>query len=93
MKACEFWEIYNKYCAKNITPNFNVKDHPVGGDSGYFEVGVFQNEEGIWCIERTIERSNCPHHDEYTSEEECFSAFLCLYGSQLTQIGFPGEML
>ena len=58
MKVQEFWSIYNARCKRLETPSFYLRDYPLSGDHGYFEVSIFQNEKGIWCIESTIERSN-----------------------------------
>ena len=70
-----------------------MKDHPLSGDHGAYEIAVFQNEAGKWCIESTIERSNNSRHDEFDMEEECFENLLRRHGWKLSQIGFPKNML
>lgn len=76
MTSKEFWSIYNRNCRKNESANLSVKDHALSGDHGAFEIGVFQNEAGIWCLERTIERSNNSYRKEFATEEECFDSVL-----------------
>lgn len=93
MTSKEFWRIFNQYCRKNQTANCSMKDHPLSGDHGAYEIAVFQNEAGKWCIESTIERSNNSHHDEFDTEEECFENLLSRHGWNLSQIGFPKNML
>ncbi len=88
MTSKEFWSIYNRNCRKNESANLSVKDHPLSGDHGAFEIGVFQNEAGKWCIEQTIERSNNSRHKEFDTEEECFDFLLRRHGWGLERIGF-----
>ena len=76
----EFWDIYNKHYKKFTSPGFQVVDHPIGGDSGYFVIGIFKNDNGKWCIEKTRERCSTPYHKEYDSEEEAVEDILyCCY--------------
>lgn len=93
MTNSEFWNIYKKYCKKNETASFSLKDYPLSGDHGEYEAAVFKNEEGIWCIESTIEHSNDSRHCEFSSEEECFAKLCGKYGWNLINIGFPREKL
>lgn len=69
MKINEFWEIYNKHYKKFTSPGFQVVNYPLGGDSGCFMRSIYKNDEGRYCIDITVERSNTPHHKEYDSEE------------------------
>ncbi len=84
MKKEEFWKLYNEKYKGNIRGPVLIQDKPVGGDSGCFIFGCFQNEHGVWCIEETMERSNTPHHKEYSSEEEAFDDFLYIVHSHST---------
>jgi len=93
MKNIEFWNIYKQFCKKNESPSFSCKEYPLSGDHGVYEVAVFQNEDGVWCIESTIEHSNNSRHREFVSEEECFSKLFSRYGWDLERIGFPMEKL
>lgn len=93
MNKKEFWTLYNQYCRMNATANFSVKDRPLSGDHGCFEVAVFENKEGKWCKETTIERSNNSHHVEYDSEEECLLNLLRQYRWQFEEHGMPKAIL
>ena len=93
MNSSEFWNTYNQLCKKNESPSCSFKDHPLSGDHGSFEVAVFQNEEGKWCIESTIERSNDSRHNEFDSEEECFRRLLKVQKWDLENMGFPKRLL
>lgn len=68
----EFWSIYNRHCKQKESPSLSVKDHPLSGDHGAFEMGVFQDDAGKWCVERTIEHSNNSYRKEFETEEDCF---------------------
>lgn len=74
----EFWDIYNKYYKRFISPGFQVVDYPLGGDSGCFQLGIYKNENGKCCIDKTLERSNTPYHREYDSEENAVDDLLYL---------------
>ena len=76
MTSKKFWRLYNKWRKKNKNAGFLVIDHHITGDHGFFEIAVFKNEAGKWCIEETIERSNNCRHDEYETEKECFERLL-----------------
>lgn len=84
MKKDEFWKLYNEKYKNNMRGPVYIQDKPVGGDSGAFIFGCFQNEHGIWCIEETMERSNTPIHMEFSSEEEAFDVFLEIVHSHST---------
>ena len=76
MKAEQFWKIFKEELKSNLygyAPIFI--DKPTGGDGGFFLAGLFKNDNGIWCIEETMERSNQPIHTEYDSEEEAVKRF------------------
>ena len=65
----EFWKIYNENYKKYESPGFQVVDHPLSGDTGYYLCSIYVNENGKYCIDKTMERSNTPYHYEYDSEE------------------------
>lgn len=76
MLVHEFWEVYNKHYKQFVSPSFCVVDHPLSGDTGYFLCSIYANEAGTFCVDRSIERSNTPHHREFESEEEAVKYML-----------------
>lgn len=76
MKAKEFWKIYDKKYQMYESASFSLKTEKLKGDRGYFETAIYQ-ENGIWYIEKTIERSNDVARIAYDSEDEAFDDLMC----------------
>ena len=76
MNAEKFWTVYNSIYKKYEFIGFRAVAGPVDPDSQYFEEGLFQNEEGKWCVEETSERGKKPFHWEFGSEEEAVETVL-----------------
>ena len=53
-----------------------LRTHPLTCDHGYFEMSIYKNSYGVWCIDRTLERSNTPSHSWFASENEAFDYLL-----------------
>lgn len=88
MKKDEFWQIYNEKYKNHIQPGVAIADYPLGSDCGIFIYSCFENEKGVWCIEKTRERCNTPYHEEYESEDEAFDNFIEIVHSHSTLDGF-----
>ena len=88
MKKDEFWKLYNEKYKNKMQPGVAIADYPLGSDCGIFIYSCFENENGVWCIEKTRERCNTPYHDEYESEDEAFDYFLSIVHSHSTEDGF-----
>ena len=77
MKKEEFWKLFNeKY--KNHMQAVAVCDSPLGGDCGFWQISCYQNKDGIWCTEETIERCKYPQHIEHATEDNAFDYFLSM---------------
>lgn len=74
MTEKDFWKLYNqKY--KGHT-DIIIENRPIGGDGGFFKMGIYKNKDSLWCIEETVERSDTPRQITYKSEKEAFCRFL-----------------
>lgn len=78
MSIDEFWKLYNREYKRFISPGFSVVDYPLAGDTGCFRISIYINENGKYCVDRTIERSNNTSHREYDSEELAVEKILSL---------------
>lgn len=76
MRCDEFWNIYESEYKKYESPGFQVLNYPLGGDTGCFRQSIYQNEEGKWCVNETVERCNHPHHKEFEIEEQAVEYIL-----------------
>lgn len=74
MTEKEFWRLYNQKYKGHM--NIIVENRPIGGDGGFFKIGIYKNKDNIWCIEETVERSDTPRQKTYKSETEAFNCFL-----------------
>ncbi len=86
-------DIYNKKCKKNESIGFSIKNYPLTGDHGCFEIGLFQNEQKKWCMESTIENSRTSRHLEFETEDECLGIIKTMLSHNLKRNGFPMELL
>lgn len=77
LKEKEFWKIYDNKYEMYESANFSLKTERLGGDKGCFEVAIFR-DNGAWCIETTVERSNEPSRTYYDSEDEAFDTLMSL---------------
>ncbi len=76
MKVEEFWALYEKVYKKFEYTGFRAVKRPVDINSSYFEEGLFQNEEGVWCVEETSEKGKAAYHWQFESEEEAVDTVL-----------------
>lgn len=78
MKAKEFWKIYNTKYKMYEGSEFSLKtERLIGGDHGCFEVAIYQ-DNGVWHIEQTKERSNSVYSMSYESEDEAFDELMSI---------------
>ena len=75
MKAKKFWKIYNEKYQRYENANFSLTTEKLKGDRGFFQVSIYQ-ENGIWYIEQTIERSNDVLRIPYENEDEAFDCLM-----------------
>ncbi|MBQ7446109.1 MAG: hypothetical protein IJS71_09295 [Clostridia bacterium] len=76
MKAEDFWKTYNSIYKKFEYTGFRAVDRPVDPLSKYFEEGLFQNDNGTWCVEETSEKGKAPFHWEFGTEDEAVDTVL-----------------
>lgn len=76
MKTEEFWDVYEKVYKKFEFTGFRAVKRPVDPDSSYFEEGLFQNDQGKWCVEETSEKGKKPFHWEFDNEDEAVDTVL-----------------
>ena len=84
MKKDEFWKLYKEKYEGKIQAGVAISDGPLGSDCGIFVFSCFQNEKGVWCLEKTRERCNTPYHEECANEDEAFEKFLSIVHSHST---------
>lgn len=76
MKATEFWKIYAEEFKQFEGPGLMLHTYPLTGDHGYFEMSIYRNSDGVWCIDKTIERCNTPSCMCFANEDEAFDYLL-----------------
>lgn len=76
MNTTEFWKMYKEKYLRLEGPHFSLKDYPLTGDHGIFEMSFYTDDAGNWFVERTAERSNTPVQKKFSSEQEAIDYLL-----------------
>ena len=76
MNTTEFWTMYREKYQKLEGSHFRLKDSPLTGDHGFFEMSFYTDGAGNWFVERTAERSNTPVQKKFSSEQEAIHYLL-----------------